>query len=179
MREALARLRAIALVTTLPSRGSYVTHLNEAHIREAQFLREALEVAQMRHLANHGVPASFDAQITANLAAQADVVRNHDTAAFHQLDDAFHIGLADATGFRRAAVVLAQEKAQLDRLRILSLHDTSHLGALYDQHRAIYAAVKAADAERAVAATQLHLQSVLSVLHALAVDHADYFDHAV
>ncbi|MEL6640633.1 MAG: GntR family transcriptional regulator [Pseudomonadota bacterium] len=178
VREALARLRAIALVTTRPSRGSSVTHLNEAHIREAQFLREALEVAQVRKLATNGVPSAFHEQTVSNLTAQADAVSNNDMPAFHQLDDAFHIGLADATGFSRAAVVLAQEKAQLDRLRILSLHDASHLGALYEEHSAIYAAIVARDAEAAVVATQAHLQSVLSVLHALAADHADYFDPA-
>jgi DNA-binding GntR family transcriptional regulator len=176
VREALAQLRDAGLVTTLPSRGNFVTRLNEEKIREARFLREALEVANVSHLAAHGLTPEAAAEIEATLAAQAAAIEAGDDMAFQLADDAFHLALARATGYPRAAHVLEHEKMQLDRLRVLSLRDRAHLGELLHEHRAIVAAIRNRDGPRAVAGTLKHLRSILGVLSTLVERHADYFD---
>lgn len=178
VREAFARLRAIELVVTLPSRGSYVTQLNAAKITEAQFLREAIEVALVRQLAMTGIAGPFADQLKANLDAQAAAVAVQDFTRFHALDDAFHIALADATGHPRAAIVLSQEKAQLDRLRMLALHDSAHLGRLHADHQMIVEAIKRGDPEKAASIMRAHVGAILGVLDTLAQTHAEYFDNA-
>ncbi|MEL6572073.1 MAG: GntR family transcriptional regulator [Pseudomonadota bacterium] len=175
VREAFARLRAIELVMTLPSRGSYVTQLDAAKIKEAQFLREAIEVALVRQLALNGLPEENAAQLRANLENQAAAVRSRDFARFHQCDDAFHLALADATGHRRTAIVLSQEKAQLDRLRMLSLQDETHLEKLFQDHLAIFEAIQQCDPDHAATLTRAHVQAILDVLDSLAQTHENYF----
>ena len=176
VREAFARLRAINLVTTLPSRGSYVTKLDQAKIREAQYLREALELANVHYLIAHGVPAVAAAALRDNLAQQENAVATRADSQFHLLDDAFHLMLAEATGFARAAVVLGHEKAQLDRLRMLSLHDARRSAFLLGQHQQLFDAIMVGDLHAALAVAKPHLDSILSVLHGLAADHADFFE---
>lgn len=176
VREALAQLRAIELVTTRPSRGTYVTMLNEAKIREAQYLREALELATVRTLCADGLPAASRTALLQNLAAQKQAIAETARTAFHGLDDTFHFLLAKATGFPRAAAVLAQEKTQLDRLRVLSLQDTAHFAGLYDEHHQIFDAIDRQDKNAALAAAVPHLRSVLTALSDCAQEHAAYFD---
>ena len=171
VREALMRLRELGLVETRPSRGTYVTPLDAARIREAQFLREALEVANVLRLTQADLPDTVDA----NLQAQADAIACADDMTFQALDDAFHRLLAEATGLNRPAVVLMQEKAQLDRLRVLSLRDGRRLSVLLDEHRAITQAIRSGDARTAEATMRAHLRSVLDVLDDLAARHSDYF----
>lgn len=175
VREALAQLRDAGLVETLPSRGNFVTKLNEEKIREARFLREALEVANVAHLAAKGLSPEAEAGLEATLAAQERAIAAGDDMAFQREDDAFHLALARATGFPRAAHVLEHEKMQLDRLRVLSLRDRAHLGELLAEHRAILAAIRAHDGPRAVAAAMTHMRSILSVLSTLVDRHAEYF----
>lgn len=178
VREAFAQLRDAGLVETLPSRGNFVTRLNEGKIREARFLREALEVANVAHLAAKGLSLEAEADVGATLAAQAAAIEADDDMAFQAADDAFHLALARATGFPRAAHVLEHEKMQLDRLRVLSLRDRAHLGDLLGEHRAILAAIRAHDGPQAVAAAMNHMRSILGVLSSLVERHAEYFDGA-
>lgn len=177
VREAFAQLRAIDLVTTRPSRGSYVTKLNEAKIREAQYLREALELAAVRTLVAQDLSDRHRNALAQNLSAQQQAVADNARSTFHALDDAFHYLLAETTGFPRAAIVLGQEKAQLDRLRVLSLRDTAHFSALYGEHCQIYDALCQRDLDAAIAVMMPHLRSVLTVLRGVAMQHANYFDN--
>jgi DNA-binding GntR family transcriptional regulator len=177
VREAFAQLRAIELVTTRPSRGTYVTKLNDAKIREAQYLREALEVATVKRLISDGIPDASQEALAQNLKAQRQAVANTARPAFHKLDDEFHFLLAKATGFPRAAAVLGQEKAQLDRLRVLSLQDDAHFAMLYQDHSRLFDAICQQDKEAAMAIAVPHLRSVLHVLRGYATLHADYFDN--
>lgn len=176
VREAMAQLRDAGLVTTLPSRGNFVTRLNEDKIREARFLREALEVANVAALAGGGLSPAAEEEIIATLDAQARATEADDDLAFQSADDAFHLALARATGYPRAAHVLEHEKMQLDRLRVLSLRDRAHLGDLLAEHRAIVRAIRARDSDAAVAAATMHMRSILGVLSTLVARHSDYFD---
>ncbi len=176
VREALAQLRDAGLVTTLPSRGNFVTRLNAQKIREARFLREALEVANVTRIAEIGLNPAVEAELREGLSAQRKAIEDADDMTFQQLDDSFHLDIARATGYPRSAHVLEHEKMQLDRLRVLSLRERDHLETLHTQHCAIFEALRAGDPDRAAAATRDHLRSVLYLLDALTALHAEYFD---
>lgn len=178
VREALAQLRALNLVDTRPSRGSFVTRLNAAGLREAQYLREALEIANVQRVIETGFAGDVRDALDHNLREQERAVQGVDYAGFHSLDDAFHRLIAEGTGFPRAAQVLAHEKAQLDRLRMLSLHDPQRLHDLLADHRALFEAIVAQDLAGAIAVAKRHLRGVLAVLDLLATRNAAFFDPA-
>ncbi|MEP3428309.1 MAG: GntR family transcriptional regulator [Roseibium sp.] len=176
VREAFMRLREAGLVETFPSRGNFVSRLNKQKILESRFLREALEIANIRRLVNEGLPAASDKKLQENLSDQKSAAENGDAAAFGILDDAFHLELAVATGFPRAASVLEMEKMVLDRLRVLSLREKAHLELLYNEHNRIYEAICARDMGKALEMGRIHFQSILKLLSNLENSHADYFD---
>lgn len=176
VREALMQLREAGLVTTLPSRGNFVTRLNRAKILEARFLREAIEVANVCRLVETGVQPAFREALTENLLEQTQAVAREDAPSFRRLDDRFHSLLAEATGYPRVALVLEREKMLLDRLRALSLRDRGHQNRLLEEHRQILDAVLARELPSAVKITRAHLSSILETLSDLAEGHQDYFD---
>ncbi|MDG3040282.1 GntR family transcriptional regulator [Roseicyclus marinus] len=176
VRDAFTRLREDGLIVTWPSRGSYVAAISEGAILQAQFLREALELAHVARLCEIGLAPDIQAALADNLRAQAEAATGRDTDRFQSLDDAFHAGLARATGFDRAETLLVREKSALDRLRILSLAEKSHMARLLDDHGAILSAILDRDADRAGAAMRAHLRVVLTTLADLKTRHATLFD---
>lgn len=176
VREALLRLREAGLVVTYPSRGSFVARLNKEAILEAQFLRESLELGNVRRLVEFGLAEAEAAELQGNLAAQEDAVARGDGTAFQDLDDQFHLQLALATGISRAARVLEREKMVLDRLRVLSLRDGTHLRLMLAQHKAMFEAINAGDSTKAETVAMEHLRSVIETMDKLARDHGEYFE---
>ena len=175
VREAFMRLREAGLVTTLPSRGNFVSHLNRDKILEAQFLREALEMANIKRLVDIGLPDKSRSAIRHNLELQAAAAESADSLGFARHDDAFHLLLANATGYPRAAEVLEREKMALDRLRVLSLSDVAHLTTLLEEHRALFDAICRQDLETALKVGEIHFRSILKVLSNLVSQQAEYF----
>jgi len=175
VRDAFTRLREDGLIVTWPSRGSYVAAISEPAILQAQFLREALELAYVARACETGLSPDARHAIEAMLTAQEAAAQAGDSERFQALDDAFHAALAQATGYERAETLLMREKSALDRLRVLPLSDRAHIGMLLDQHRAIFAAVVAQDAGAARAEMRTHLRAVLGTLNDLKARHADLF----
>ncbi len=176
VREALAQLRALHLVETRPSRGSFVTKLNAAKLQEAQFLREALEIANVTRIVELGMSNDVRAAIAENLAGQAAAIVDGDYLGFHRLDDDFHGLIADGTGFPRAAQVLHDEKAQLDRLRVISLNDPERLNTLHAEHTELFDAMIAKDKALATEIARDHTRAVLALLQDVAEQNAAFFD---
>jgi DNA-binding GntR family transcriptional regulator len=176
VREAFSELRAQGLVVTLPNRGTFVTKLSVAQIKGAQFVREALETAIAARLCETDLPPAARDLMTQNLAAQRHAVDTADVAAFHALDDQFHLTLGTTLDLPRIDAVLDREKAWLDRLRVLSLNDDDHPETLLADHTAIFAAICAQDTEAATYAVQTHLRRVLATLSDLVSTHHEYFD---
>jgi len=176
VREAFMSLREAGLIHTLPSRGNFVAKLNRNEILEARFLREGLEMANIRQLVVAGIPVEYTLVLEQNLVAQTVAAETADSATFGMLDDAFHITMAEATGYPRAAKVLKREKIALDRLRALSLRNEVHFQTLLDEHTRLYQAIMGRDMEAATDVAIVHFSSVLSILSDLAVRHEDYFD---
>lgn len=176
VREAFMRLRENGLVVTYPSRGNFVSKLNKEKILESRYLREALEMANIRHLVSHGFRKESHKHLLQNLRHQKVAAEEGDPHTFGILDDAFHLELAVATGFPRAAEVLEKEKMVLDRLRVLSLRDRSHLVVLHGEHTRIYEAICERNMDDALREGEIHFNSILKLLSDLEETHSDYFD---
>ena len=104
-----------------------------------------------------------------------EAVRTADPAAFFRADEALHVLLASAAGHANAWQVIHQAKAQLDRVRRLSLVDPGRTRRRLKEHRAIVAAVVARDATGAAQAMRQHLASVFEAIDNIATDNAHYF----
>lgn len=176
VREALMRLREAGLVVTSSGRGNFATKLSEPRLREAQFIRLVLETGNVESLCEVGLDDHYRGELQENLNNQKRCISKERKLQFQALDDRFHITLAMATGFPRMADILEREKMVLDRLRVLSLDQTSHIQTLFDEHAAIYEAIVSRDGARARKVMTEHLTSVLKMLSALASRHREYFE---
>ncbi|HEY0120295.1 MAG TPA: GntR family transcriptional regulator [Rhizobium sp.] len=172
VREALIRLADEGLIDILPQRGSFVAPIRIKDVEEAQFIREALEVAVVKRLTGQCSP-QFLADVKANLARQEIAVANEDGDLFLELDEAFHRSFCEEAGLSKSWRVIQTVKLQMDRVRYLSLPDPGHLQTLLVQHWEIVNAMEQKAPEAASSAMAAHLREVLRTAHWLRVQRAD------
>ncbi|WP_342076789.1 GntR family transcriptional regulator [Yoonia sp. SS1-5] len=175
VREALAQLRAAGLVVTQVGRGNFATKLSQQRIKEAQFIREALELGNVAALCQNGLDPTHRAALQHNLETQKNCMTAGDKLGFQAVDDQFHMILAQATGHPRMAHILEREKMALDRLRVLSLDVADQMGQLHAEHLAIFQAIDAGEDASARRRMETHLRSVLTTLADVADRHEEYF----
>ncbi|UJA18901.1 GntR family transcriptional regulator [Thermoleophilia bacterium SCSIO 60948] len=174
VREALATLRDDGLVEVLPKHGTFVAPISEGAVRNAQFIREALECAAIRTAAIR-VADSDIAELEAKLAGQERAERRADHDAFYALDDDFHHTLCDLSGYAEVWRVSQRAKSHLNRVRRLSLPAPDYLGEMIAEHRVILTALGARDPDAAESAMRHHLGMVLRELPRLRDQFPGYF----
>lgn len=171
VREALIRLVEDGLIDVRPQRGSFVSRISLKAMERARFVREALEVAIIRRVAERGIDEPIRTQLEDTIARQLEA--RDDPERFTELDDLFHRGFARAASLDSVWDVIEREKAQFDRVRYLSLPASTPVDTLVAQHRAILAAAvnqRPAAAERAV---RTHMSEVLRIVGGLAAAYPD------
>lgn len=174
VREAFIRLEAAGLVAIRPYRGTFVLKISNEAVREGRFVREAVEVAIVRELASLD-PQPDLSPILANMRAQLQA-RPGDHDPFMALDEAFHRALAETSGHVGVWRVVERAKAQMDRVRYLSLELATPMARLVAQHEAVVDALVARDPDAAEAAIRAHLQEISTALPKLYGTHPDLFE---
>ena len=94
---------------------------------------------------------------------------------FLRLDEAFHQALAHSVDTDYAWRVLENLKAQMDRVRYLSMPDATPISTLIGQHAAIVDAVGRHSPDDAEAAMRAHLGEIMMSLPRIAQAHPDLF----
>ena len=175
VREAFIKLVEAGVLQVLPQRGTLVKRISPRRVREGRFIREAIETAVVRKAAVAITDAQLQA-LTDNLRDQKLAAKANDTAAFLALDEAFHYGIAQAIDCTAAWETIQDIKAQMDRVRYLSLPDVSPLDLLIRQHAKILAGLRAHDASAAEEAMRHHLREILVSLGPIAARNPDWFE---
>lgn len=175
VREALIKLADEGLVDIFPQRGTHVSPIRVSQVVEAQFIREALEVAVVSKATEKMNPVAAQ-QLHANLEAQSAAVHKADLQEFIRLDEAFHHTFSELAEMPRAWRVIQNVKGQLDRVRFLSLPHPGHLVQLYDQHTAIAEAAIQGDAEQAARHMRHHLREVFKSVDELIQEKPELFE---
>lgn len=175
VREAFIKLVELGLMQVLPQRGSRILRISVARVRNAQFVREAVEVEVVRELAKTGAGRTV-APLDTLLEEQRAAADRGDSAAFLALDEAFHRVLAAAVGREFVWDLLEPVKVHMDRVRFLSFAGFTPTYAILAQHRAILDAVTSGDASGAEAAIRIHLREILASLPRIREAQPDYFE---
>jgi DNA-binding GntR family transcriptional regulator len=116
------------------------------------------------------------ADLAANLREQKVASKANDTAAFLSFDEQFHFLIAQSIDCVAAWDTIQDIKAQMDRVRYLSLHEVSPLDLLIKQHARIVSALKAHDPDAAEEAMRDHLREILVSLGPVAERNPDWFE---
>jgi len=177
VREAFIKLSEDGLVDVKPQRGTFVMRISAEAVTNARFVREAVECAIAREAAQRVVTADVS-MLKGLIAEQRKAAKADDAESFFVLDEEFHRGLAAASGCIYAWKVIESAKAQMDRVRFLSLPEATPMKRLIVQHQRILDGVAARDGDAAASAMQAHLREILSSLPRLAVKYPAMFDAA-
>jgi DNA-binding GntR family transcriptional regulator len=117
------------------------------------------------------------ARIRQVIEQQKEALKREDHKAFLALDEAFHRGLANAAECAYAWKVIEEAKAQMDRVRFLSIPDATPVNRLILQHQAILEAIATGRASAAEQAMKDHLSEILKSLPRLARAFPEMFEH--
>ncbi|UTW12107.1 GntR family transcriptional regulator [Marinobacterium rhizophilum] len=172
--EAIARLSADGLVDVIPQSATKVSCLSMDEIREASFLREALELAAVSRVAERRSDEQLT-QLTRNLRLQELLVDDGDFAGFYAADEEFHALLMEFTGFPGVSSVAASVSLQLKRARMLLLPEAGRPAEAVKEHKAVVDAIRASDPGAAQAAMKHHLGQLISQIEPLENQHPDLF----
>ncbi|WP_342240619.1 GntR family transcriptional regulator [Inquilinus sp. OTU3971] len=175
VREAFIKLVEAGLLQVLPQRGTRVRKISRRQVEQGRFIREAVEAAVVR-LAAESIDAAGLQRLDRSLAAQHDAARRHDHAGFLALDEGFHRLIIEVIDCLPAWSTIENMKAQMDRVRYLSLPDVSPLEMLIAQHEEIVAGLRAHDPDAAEAAMRRHLREILSSLGPIAERRPELFE---
>lgn len=172
VRETFIKLSEVGLVRIRPQRGTFISPISVASVTEARFVREAIEADVARAAAAEAGPEAI-AMLREQISRQKSVAES-DVHAFMKLDELFHRSLAEAAGVSFAWQVVENVKAQMDRIRYLSVEEV-HVQLLIAQHEAIVEAIASADEAAAETAMRTHLREILRSLPIIAAAHPELF----
>ncbi|MFP6562075.1 GntR family transcriptional regulator [Paraburkholderia sp. B3] len=175
VREAFIKLVEAGVLQVLPQRGTFVKRISPRRVREGRFIREAIEAAVARKAAKCVTEVQLKA-LADNIRDQRLAAKANDTAAFLALDEAFHCTIAQTIDCGAAWEAIQDIKAQMDRVRYLSLPDDSPLDHLIKQHAKILAALRSHDPDAAETAMREHLREILVTLGPIAARNPAWFE---
>jgi DNA-binding GntR family transcriptional regulator len=175
VREAFIKLSEAGLLTIRPQRGTFIVKISMKQVFDARFVREAVELAVVRRACTEMTASGMEA-LHANLDAQRKAALDLDPVRFMELDESFHRDIALGIGCEYAWRVVEETKAQMDRVRYLSIPHATPVERLIGQHQAVVDAIAAQDGDAAEAAMRRHLREILTSLPELAEQFPDFFE---
>ena len=175
VRDAFSRLVNLDLLLIRPQRATEVKRFSTREIEKSRFVREAVEKEVLRRASLY-CDAEGEALLEAALAEQEAAIADRNVDGFGGLDYEFHKILCGIAKADFAFDVIMTEKSKVDRLCMLGLSKESRMPELVEDHRAIAAAVKAHDPEKAIAAGMLHLSRLDETIERISATNANYFE---
>jgi DNA-binding GntR family transcriptional regulator len=175
VREVFQYLAKEGLLRVVPQIGTFVAPINLAAVSASQFIREALECRAVCQAAERVTGAQI-AELRGQLAQQTRAIDAGDHLAFFTLDEAMHQHILAIAGHPKVWDLITSVKAQLDRVRHLSLEDRDWLAMIFRQHREIVRCIVDHDGPGAEQAMQMHLRTVFDAIARIAAAHAEFFE---
>ncbi|WP_448206969.1 GntR family transcriptional regulator [Azospirillum sp. sgz302134] len=175
VREAFRRLADEGFLRIVPQVGTFVAPIQLSAVSDSQFIRETLECRTVR-LAAERAEAADIAALTGLMDRQRAAMAPERHDEFFALDEALHAELIRIAGRPAVWDLLVTAKAQLDRVRVLSLHSEGWTTMIYGQHRDIVDRVTARDAAGAEDAMREHLRTVFAAVEEIARANSHFFE---
>ena len=135
----------------------------------------AVELEVIRQ-ACHAKGNPFESGFFSNLAAQEKALEAGEAAQFHALDYDFHNLICATADCEFAFETIADSKAHVDRLCMISLTSERGMYEVYQDHQQIYQALVRKDAAEMDRLTRLHICRLDQTLANARQRHPEYFE---
>lgn len=175
VREAFIRLSREGLVDIYPQSGTRVAPIRIAEILTAQFVRESLECAAIR-IAAAKASREDAVRLRTILARQSAFQKSGEADLFFQADEDLHRTLMQIAGHDSAWPIVANAKAQLDRVRHLAMRARVKSSAVLREHLVIAEAVIDRKPERAMRALRTHLREIFATTTRIFSENPSLFE---
>ncbi|MEP1765616.1 MAG: GntR family transcriptional regulator [Sulfitobacter sp.] len=158
VREAFKRLAKLGLLVIRPQSGTTVSLISEKAVVESLYIRTALEEQVNRTACTVLSDAGLN-KLSGLLDQQQVAVEKQERALFHGLDDRFHREICGLSGLGYVWDLIQEHKAHMDRIRMISLSPSWQKQA-FEDHVAVFEALKARDPDAAAQAIAAHLTTI-------------------
>ena len=170
IREALVQLEQEGLVETFPKKGSIITKISRSQLRQAQFIRTALESRNIEILTESITPEQIE-RLYRNLDRQFTSIENNDYFESYAAMDEFHFMLCDFSQLPRIWETIRKDKIPLDRLHALNQPHNPRMSILYQDHIDIVTALESKNPKLCVKLITEHVAIDFEAMHL--VDETD------
>jgi DNA-binding GntR family transcriptional regulator len=174
VREALIKLAEEGLVETFPQYGSFVSPITISEVFDNQFVREAIECSAIER-AIERIGKEEVRAITRIIDRQVMLEAAGDDEGFFVADEQLHEFFLTLAGHPQAWRVVVNTKAQLDRVRYLTMRLPKKLSSVLAEHRMIVDRFIAQDRVGAVEAMRTHLRGVFHSVEILESENPHFF----
>jgi len=157
IREAIGRLAAEGLVTVRPRRGAEVRSITPEELIDSYQVREALEVLAVR-LAVPGITDAELAELDELVDRMSEHAKNGAVGDFFIANVAFHELLCELSGNSKLLEVYRRLAGEIGRFQARTLALRGSLDGSVTEHRAILAAIRLRDADKAAELTSAHIR---------------------
>ncbi|CCN36223.1 GntR family transcriptional regulator [Vibrio nigripulchritudo ATCC 27043] len=172
VREAFIKMADIGLLSVRPQRGTFVKPISIPAVKDAQFVRMALEGEIVSEVAQCASDEQI-AELRKQIVAQSEFP-SENSPGFMVLDELFHKTLASIVNRLSIQSFIQNSKLHMDRVRYLSAREFPH-AELVEQHSRIVEAIAKHDPVAAKQAMSEHLRKILDDLPIIAKAHPEYF----
>ena len=157
--QALAILRTEGLVEIFPKRGTFVYSPDARDVSELCEYRAVLETAAMT-MAMQREPKALVAEMSKAMQGMEEALSKTDESAYSRYDRDFHVAIMNNCGNSRlkAAYLRAISSILAIRNHVMISAMSAHAARSMVEHRLMFAACKAGDAEKACSLLRTHIQ---------------------
>lgn len=177
VRDAFSRLDNMDLLLIRPQKATVVKKFSLDRIASARFARIAIEL-EVAHRALLAWDGSLLKKFEQSLEEQQSALAKGDAELFHRVDYEFHRLMCRAAQSDFAFQMIAEHKAQVDRLCVLSLTGVDSMALLIGDHQEMVEQLSRRDGEGLSATLRRHLSRLDSTVEMIHQDHASYFEDA-
>jgi GntR family transcriptional regulator, rspAB operon transcriptional repressor len=172
LREAISRLVDQGLLSVVSQVRTSVALIDLAEVREACFIRRALETAAFREACESGGDVG---ELRRILLRQEQAVADRDVEAFFVSDEDLHQEIFRLGGYPGLWNVIRRSKLQLDRLRRLAFSETVITRDVIDEHVRIVDLLEHRNVEEGIRLITQHSWHVLDRAGRVQSEHPGYF----
>lgn len=175
VREAFIRLDNLSLLQIRPQKATIVRRISKSAIRQARFVRAAVEIEVARAACQVNKPDSIKA-MQGILEQQSVCLKSKDMPEFNRLDHEFHGHICQMADCEFAIEVINDCKAKVDRLCILSLANEADAKKIYIDHVNIMKHLAKKDENQLVQSIRDHLSRLDATIEFVQSEHSSYFE---
>lgn len=174
IREALIKLSEEGLVEIYPQYGSFVAPIKLSDVFDSQFAREALEIAAVEK-ATEKIDEAGAQNLASTIDRQRAAMRAEDAQGFFRADEDMHACIMAIAGHGGIWHYVENAKAQMDRVRFLSMAIPRKRSLVLDEHIAVVDSLIERNRKGAIEAMRAHLRGIFRSIEILTAQDHDYF----